>query len=122
MIQEESSDDEVDQQSSKVQTEILKQLKRVNDRLDAVEDRMAVKHHQEDSRRRKDSELSKFVAKKCSKSVKKLKVVTSSESSSDESDVPDIVSLRSSSQLQKKVHERLEKLEKHNAVKGKSGT
>ena len=45
VIQEESSDDEVDQQSSKVQTEILKQLKKVNDRLDAVEDRMAVKHH-----------------------------------------------------------------------------
>ena len=77
VIQDESSEDEESaQQSSSVQMEILKQLKRMNDRLDTVEDQVASTHQKDDSQRRKDYKLSKIGSQKCIKSVKKPRVVT----------------------------------------------
>ena len=45
-----------------------------------------------------------------------------SDSSSDESDIPDISSLRSFRELQRKVDHRLSKLEKSSVTQGKSGS
>ena len=71
LIQDESTEDEeTAQQPSSVQMEILKQLKRVNDRLDTVEDQVASTHQKDDTQTRKDLKLSKIGSQKCKKSIK----------------------------------------------------
>ena len=90
-----------------VQSRILEQLQRVNERLDAMEDKV-----EEVTKKEKDrTKLSKKVACK--------KVVTESSDSSDEFDssdssssIPSIDTLRKSKKLQKQVDCRLRKLEK----------
>ena len=113
-----SGDEGTDQASTALQSQILKELQRVNARLDAVEDRVAAGHQQAAAQGHKDFKLS---TSKCSRKESKRVVVTS-DSSSDESDIPDISSLRSSRELQKKVDHRLSKLEKSSVSQGKSGS
>ena len=87
-----------------VQFKILKELKRMSSRLDAVEDRMASE--------KKDSRQKLKESYKLSKDTdfsRKHKVVdcSSSDSSGDEQDIPDLAMLRGSKHLQKKVDEKI---------------
>ena len=108
-----SSDDE-----PSVQLQILQELKRVNTRLNAVEDQIA---EGESSRRQKrkhrPDELSKLSSKNLVKlSSKKLAKTVSHTSESDSSpdsdcNVPSLSALKSSSSIQHQIDERLRELE-----------
>ena len=92
-----------------VQMKILEQLKRVTDRLDQVEDRMAPSHELSI-----DSFLENVPRSK--KVVKKQRVVN--DSSSEDSDTPSLELLRSQ-HLQKKVDKRIRDLDQCSQFPGK---
>ena len=94
----------------------MKELQRVNSRLNAVEEQVATGHQQTVVPGQKKAKLSTL--KYQSGKKKSKKVVVTSDSSSDESDIPDISSLRSSRELQKRVDQRLSKLEESSRSKG----
>ena len=90
---ETSSEEESSQQvSADVQLQILKELQRVNSRLDAVEEQVVTGHQQTAVLGQKKAKLSTL--KYQSGKKKSEKVVVTSDSSSDESDIADILSLR----------------------------
>ena len=99
-----------------LQLQILEQLKRVTERLDKVEDKMAASSAPADQSTPK-IELSRDSFIVNSKSSKKFAPVTS-DSSSDESDSPSLELLRSQ-HLQRKVDRRIRDLEQssHTPVK-----
>ena len=120
-VSEASSEEDSSQKASAdVQLQILKELQRVNSRLNAVEERVAAGHQETSVLGQKNSKLSTF--KYHSGEKKSKKVVVTSDSSSDESDIPDISSLRSSRDLQKRVDQRLKKLEENSRTKGNSSS
>ena len=109
---------EDDSPQDTVQHKILKELQRVNARLDAVEDRL----DNPSSGQLKPKLSSPSVCGK--KSVKcKTKAslfTTDSSSDSDDSNIPDVNALRTSRLIQKKVDERLAQLEHHSSIQGNS--
>ena len=102
-------------QQAEIQTRILEQLQKVNDRLDAMEDKVeeVVQSHPKDN-----TKLSK---KYFSSKVSHVSSETSDESDESDSDssVPDIETLRKSEQLQKQVDSRLRQLKKASQKTGK---
>ena len=111
---EESFDSTGGEDSSQhVLLRILEELKKVNHRVDAVEDQVAERRQRRDSSR--DIKLS-TVKTKCKK---KSKIVLSESSeSSDDGEIPLLSSIRSSKAIQKQVDRSLADLEKVNSVKG----
>ena len=110
---EESFESTGEDSSQHVQLRILEELKKVNHRLDAVEDQVAERRQRRDSSR--DTKLS-TVKTKCKK---KSKIVLSESSeSSDDGEIPLLSSIRSSKAKQKQVDRSLADLEKVNSVKG----
>ena len=109
---------EEDKPQDTVQHKILKELQRVNARLDAVEDRM-----DNPSSSQLDPKLSSPSVrfKKSVKSRAKARLLSSDSSSdSDDSNMPNVNSLRTSRLIQKKVDERLAQLEHHSSIQGNS--
>ena len=104
-----------------IQNQILNELRKVNARLYAVEDRVAVASSNGSSKDKKNAKLSSSsvgVKKHSSKSSKWL--TCSSDSSSDELEVPSMKSLRTSRVTQQKVDQRLAKLEQQSNTQGNS--
>ena len=115
---------EDDQPDHTVQDKILRELRRVNARLDTVEDRMENTSSQASSSHM-DLKLSSssLGARKSVKSKAKNKVITSDSSSdSDDSEIPNVTSLRMSRIIQKKVDERLAQLEQKSSIQGNSSS
>ena len=81
-----------------------------------MEEQVATGHQQTAVPGQKKAKLSTL--KYQSGKKKSKKVVVTSDSSSDESDISDISSLRSSRELQKRVVQRLSKLEESSRSKG----
>ena len=109
---------EEDKPQDTVQHKILKELQRVNARLDAFEDRM-----DNPSSSQLDPKLSSpsVRVKKSVKSRAKARLLSSDSSSdSDDSNMPNVNSLRTSRLIQKKVDERLAQLEHHSSLQGNS--
>ena len=104
--------------------QILKQLKRVNDRLDAVEEKVAAVATTEvpelHKTGQKDKKLSKHSSCKVDKKQTDKLLVSSSSESSDSTDsdddsvnsIPNLNSLRTSMRMQKQVDVRIRDLEK----------
>ena len=102
-----------------VQDQILNELRKVNARLDTIEDGVAEASASGSSKDRKKAKLSNSsvgVKKYSSKPSKWL--TSSSDSSSDELEVPNIKSLRTSRVIQEKVDQRLAKLEQQSNIQG----
>ena len=102
-------------QQAEIQTRILEQLQKVNDRLDAMEDKVeeVAQSHPKDN--------TKLSTKYLSSKVSHVSSETSDESDESDSDssVPDIETLRKSEQLQKQVDSRLRQLKKASQKTGK---
>ena len=125
VTQSESDMSEEDQSEDTVQHKILKELQRVNARLDAVEDRMDKPSASQASSSQSDFKLSSpsVCGRKRVKSKVKSKVITSDSSSdSDDSYLPNVNSLRTSRMIQKKVDERLAQLEHQSSIPGNSSS
>ena len=104
-----------------IQEQILKELQRVNSRLDVVEHKVTEKSATQEPKKdiHKLSYFSKH--KRVSKHCKHRKsCYVSSESSFDDSEVPELSYLKSNKSIQKKVDDRLAELEKSVESKGKS--
>ena len=102
-----------------VQVLILQELRRVNKRLDVVEEQMgAPTTSVVTSSREPVSKLSKHTAHDSKFSVKRsrTKTVMTSDSSDNETEIPDLKVIRSSRPLQKKIDKKLASMdkEKHN--------
>ena len=114
-IQDSSSEEDT---TADTQVLILKQLKKVNSRLDAVEEQMATTST---SKRHKGLKLSKcsdpidYVNKKSSR--KMCKVVSSS--SSEEEELPCLSTLRSSRQIQRKIDRRISEMQLDSKIEGR---
>ena len=105
-----------------IQEQILKELQRVNSRLEVVENKVAdtvtaTQDPKKDIQKLSSFSKSKHVQKHCKH---KKFCYSSSESSSEDSDVPELSYLRSNKRIQKKVDDRLADLEKNFEAKGKS--
>ena len=111
---------EEDKPQDTVQHKILEELQRVNERLDAVENRM-----DNPSSNQLDPKLSSpsVRVKKSFKSRAKARLLSSDSSSdSDDSDIPNVNSLRTSRLIQKNVDERLAQLDHHSSIQGNSAS
>ena len=102
---------------------ILKELQRVNSRLDVVE--ATVQGHRQHRRRDKDTQkLSKTSvlskSDSCSRKSKSSKHV--SESSSDEESLPTLSTLRTSRQIQRQFDARIAEIESQSKVQGDEST
>ena len=96
-----------------IQKVILEQLRRVTERLDSMEDRMASTSRTSTPELSTDSFLESVKPRK--KSVKPCKVLN--DSSSDDSDIPTLEMLRSQ-KLQKKVDKRIRELDQSSHFPG----
>ena len=124
----ETSTSEVEQETvTSVQTQILRQLQKVSERLDTVEQRVAENgpavtslEKQSKGKRRKDMQKLSSTSKhsKCTvyQNVKSKHVI--SDESSDDTEIPDICELRSSKRVQKKVDDRISQLERSTSSQG----
>ena len=100
---------EEDRPQDTVQHKILKELQRVNTRLDAIEYRM---DNSSSSQLKPKLSSPSVRVKKSVKSKTKVRLLSSDSSSdSDDSNMPNVNSLRTSRLIQKKVDERLAQLE-----------
>ena len=101
--------------------QILKELQRVNSRLEVVENKVAetstTTQGPKDTHKLSSFPKTKQVHKHCKH---KKFCYSSSESASEDSDVPDLAYLRSNKRIQKKVDDRIAELEKNFETKGKS--
>ena len=98
-----------------VQLQILQELKRVNKRLDAVEERVEAdgsgKQHN-----RKD--ITKLSRKQDSYLKSKCKAVYSSDSSDKDSDLPTLSQMRMSNVVQRKIDEKISSLARTQNLQG----
>ena len=101
--------------SDGVQFQILKELQRVNSRLDAVENQVSKK-----KRKSKDIPVAWPKISNCCSSVSKKMIVkgSSSESSSDDEDIPSLSNIRASMKIQKCVDDRIAQIEKESQSQG----
>ena len=114
---QDSSSEEEDHKTADTQVLILKQLKKVNSRLDAVEEKMATTST---NKRHKGLKLSKCcdtIDHVSKKSSQKSKVVSSS--SSEEEDLPCLSTLRSSRQIQRKIDRRISEMQLDSKIEGR---
>ena len=102
-------------QQAEIQTRILEQLQKVNDRLDAMEDKV------EEVAQSQSKDNTKLSKKHFNSRVSHVSSESSDESDESDSDssVPDIETLRKSEQLQKQVDSRLRQLKKASQKTGK---
>ena len=101
-------------QATELQQEILKQLHRVNSRLDTVEqDMVTVKQ----AVHKQTHKISSFAKSKVSDSEMSM---SESDDSSDDSLVPSLNVLKSKKSVQRKVDQRLKQLQDDSAVKSGS--
>ena len=110
MVPEHSSASEQEEQpkadgscAGDVQLQILQELRRVNKRLDAVEEKVATDGSDRQQHRKDNSKLSKK-QDSCSKS--KCKTVYSSDSSDEDSDLPTLLEIRMSNVVQRKIDKK----------------
>ena len=102
------------EQTTVLQQEILRQLQRVNNRLDSVEQDLVTVKGTENKQTHK---ISSFDKSKVSVSEVSM---SESDSSSDESLVPSLNVLKSKKSIQRKVDQRLKQLQDDSAVKSGS--
>ena len=115
---QDSSSEEEDYKTADTQALILKQLKKVNSRLDAVEEKIATTLT---SKRHKELKLSTCcdtIDHVSKKSSQKLRKVVSS-SSSEEEDLPCLSTLRSSHQIQRKIDRRISEMQLDSKFEGR---
>ena len=109
------------QQSSDLQLLILKQLQKVNDRLDHVEEQVtASRDHQLTRKDKYKLSTSARVVKKDKKFVKNKVISESSESSEDDIQLPSLSTLRSFRRVQRKVDHTMADLESKQCSEGNS--
>ena len=120
-----TSEDEQQNQESNldgdVQVLILQELRRVNARLDTVEEQIAEKGSTSSTAQGKGQKLSKAsVHNSCSvaRKSKQTSFSSSSESSEDDSDIPSLQTIRSSKSIQAKIDKKLTSLEKSKRDQG----
>ena len=104
------------EESLSVQSQILRELQKVNARLDAVEGQVGCNNGGARHKERQLKEQSKLSStgsdKHCVKKVKKSKKIVESSSDSDsDSSIPDLHTLRTSDVIQRRVDARLRQLE-----------
>ena len=98
-----------------VQILILQELRRVNSRLDTVEEQIGEKGSTSSTTQGKGHKLSKAsVYNSCSvaRKSKQISFSSSSESSEDDSDIPSLQTIRSSKPIQAKIDKKLTSLQK----------
>ena len=122
MVPEHSSASEQEEQpkadgscAGDVQLQILQELRRVNKRLDAVEEKVATDGSDRQQHRKDNSKLSKK-QDSCSKS--KCKTVYSSDSSDEDSDLPTLSEIRMSNVVQRKIDEKIRNLARTQHLQG----
>ena len=110
------------QESDDLQVLILKELQRVNSRLDEVEDKKVDKRQQHGTSSKDLQKLSKSVQGCCSKSSTKYQKSSCkrflSDSSSDEDEIPCLSVLMTSRDVQRKVDDRIAEIEGASKVEG----
>ena len=107
------------QQSSDLQLLILKQLQKVNDRLDHVEEQVtASRDHQPTKKDKHKLSTSARVVKKDKTFVKNKVISESSESSEDDMQLPSLSTLRSSRCVQRQVDHTMADLESKQCSEG----
>ena len=98
-----------------VQLQILQELKRVNKRLDAVEERVEADGSGKQQNRKDFTKLSR---KQDSYFKSKCKAVYSSDSSDEDSDFPTLSQMRMSNVVQKKIDEKISSLARTQNLQG----
>ena len=117
----ETSEDE--HPSGGLQALILKELQRVNHRLDDMEARVqGHRHHRRNDKDCQKLSTSKYLLKDEGRSKKCIKSKYLSESSSDEELLPPLSVLRTSREIQKQVDARISEIESHSKVEGSDST
>ena len=99
-----------------VQVQILQELKRVNKRLDAVEERVVADGGDKQHSRKDISKLSKRHGF-CSKNKSKM-LYSSTDSSEDDSDLPTLSEMRMSNAVQRKIDEKINSLVRTQHLQG----
>ena len=117
----ETSEDE--HPSGGLQTLILKELQRVNHRLDDMEAKVqGHRHHRKHEKDCQKLSTSKYMSKNEGCSKKSTKRKHFSDSSSDEELLPPLSVLRTSCEIQKQVDARISEIESHSKVEGNDNT